>query len=409
MTRERDELEMRDVGEIAIYVRVASRLRCVAIPRSIDSFAVARDVERDVIDELLGARRRVRGVALALTTQRGKRFVDRSLVNANEGEVYEITSRDVRANALLGGGGDGGATGAESRSAYLDMYADRQNARESIGGFVRYTACGTTKERDLGEEEISRWFTCALTEENLGGGDNEVVACALGRLYNKEPVLKALRDRVVSGVPMPKRIEHITGMKALVTCKFTKRRKGVGDSGDDGGGAVNARDFRRGTAEATFACPITDLDFNGKTKFVVLRPSGVVVADKALREAREAVEEMNDGVKLADAPPPIPVNPRGDELELLRAMLDEEKAKNESKKKKKDKKSSLAIASEAEEEDIKRKSAPTADGERAAKKRFVAIPDGADSAIYASLFTSSDKNSNRSDQDFMTRNARKAW
>lgn len=44
---------------------------------------------------------------------------------------------------LLGGGGDGGVMGAESRSAYLEMYAWNGGMmfswkKESFGGFVWY-------------------------------------------------------------------------------------------------------------------------------------------------------------------------------------------------------------------------------------------------------------------------------
>lgn len=310
---------------------------------------------------------------------------------------------------LRGGGGDGGATGAESRSAYLEMYAWNggttfSRKKESLGGFVRYSTQSTVRDRDEAEEDLARWFTCGLTEEPLETGDNGVVVDRLGALYNKEPVLKALRDKAIDGVPLPKRIEHITGMKALLTCKLEKRRGGTNGSGEEKTASVNARNFRCGTTEAVFACPITGLDFNGKTKFVVMRPSGVVVADKALREAKAAVEEMNDGLKLADAPPPIPVNPRGEELELLKAILEEEKAKKESKKsKKKDKQDGHGGKRKPADEngDTKRDEKP---------KKFKAVaPTGADASVYASLFTSSAKPGDNDDDHFLARNARKAW
>jgi len=175
---------------------------------------------------------------------------------------------------------------------------------------------------------------------------------------------------------------------------------------------VNARDFRRGTTKAIFACPITGLDFNGKTKFVVMRPSGVVVADKALREAKAAVEEMNDGLKLSEAPPPIPVNPRGEELELLKAILEEEKIIKESKKSKKKGKEKLAAGNEeTAAPGDKRKSQTEGDGKLSEKKkRFTAVaPENADASVYASLFTSSSKGDDTQDDHFLARNARKAW
>jgi|TARA_B110000003_G_scaffold272826_1_gene309440 hypothetical protein len=405
-----------DVGTRAkqIFVRDA-RASATGRARGVDvvpNATTAREVlaralrasEREDVRGLALTRRRRPGETAARAEYADDDVIDADATSRGASDVYEIVRRrggDGRAMTLglLGGGGDGGATGAESRSAYLEMYAWNggttfSRKKESLGGFVRYSAQSTVRDRDEAEEDLARWFTCALTEEPLESGENGVVVDRVGALYNKEPVLKALRDKAIDGVALPKRIEHITGMKALVTCKFEKRRADKSSKVESS--SVNARNFRCGNAEAVFACPITGLDFNGKTKFVVMRPSGVVVADKALREAKAAVEEMNDGLKLADAPPPIPVNPRGEELELLKAILDEEKAKKDSKKKAKRGKS-----------DATRGDA----GENAAKrKKFVAqAPKNADAAVYASLFTSSADPADDKDDDFLARNARKAW
>lgn len=42
-------------------------------------------------------------------------------------DVLELQPR------LLGGGGDGGATGAESRSCYLEMYMDKKPDKVRLG------------------------------------------------------------------------------------------------------------------------------------------------------------------------------------------------------------------------------------------------------------------------------------
>ena len=99
-----------------------------------------------------------------------------------------LASSGVRAGATLtlalralrGGGGDGGATGAESRSAYLEMYADGggkgySTKRETLGGFVRYSTQSTVRDRDEREEELARWFNCAFTEQPLETGDGKLV------------------------------------------------------------------------------------------------------------------------------------------------------------------------------------------------------------------------------------------
>jgi hypothetical protein len=387
------------------------------------SRVVARDVvhgrttAREVIESVTSSRALVVTCALVGRRRDGSRatYRDEDALDADACSTafaYDVVDGKACRVGLAGGGGDGGATGAESRSAYLEMYAWNggttfSRKKESLGGFVRYSTQSTVRDRDEAEEDLARWFTCALTEEPLETCENGVVIDRTGALYNKQPVLEALRNKAVDGAPLPKRIEHVTGMKALVTCQFHKRRRDAGD-GEDGTKAksVNARNFRCGATDAVFSCPITGLDFNGKTKFVVVRPSGVVVADKALREAKVSVEDMNDGVKLTDAPPPIPVNPRGEELELLKSILEEEKKKKERKKKSKKDASG----------ETKRKTTGDASGggdvESAAKraKPTANAPDKADESVYASIFTSSaDLKDANADNHFLARNARKAW
>jgi len=398
-----------------IFIR--ARRDGASLPRVVAcDVVVGRTTARDVIERATSSSALAMTCALVGRRRDGSRatYRDADAVDADAGATFDVVDAS-RGLGLRGGGGDGGATGAESRSAYLEMYAWNggttfSRKKESLGGFVRYSTQSTVRDRDEAEEDLARWFTCALTEEPLETCENGVVIDRTGALYNKEPVLEALRNKAVDGAPMPKRVEHVTGMKALVTCKFHKRRR---DSGDGENGAasksVNARNFRCGAAEAVFSCPITGLDFNGKTKFVVVRPSGVVVADKALREAKAAVEEMNDGVTLADAPTPIPVNPRGEELELLKSILEEEKKKKDKKKKLK---KEAPLPGETKRKTT-RDASDGGDGDVVAAKRSkqtAAAPVNADESVYASIFTSSaDPKDANADDHFLARNARKAW
>ena len=248
--------------------------------------------------------------------------------------------------ALRGGGGDGGATGAESRSCYLEMYADHggtgfSRKLESLGGFMKYRAQSTVRDRDEREEDLARWFNCTLTEEPLEEGEGAVVVDRLGSLFNKEPVLKALMHKATDGVPLPQRLEHITGMKAITTLKL-QRNEARKSSVKDASGNVNAATCRL-AAESRFSCPISGLDFNGKTKFFALIPSGVVVSDRALREAKAAVDDLIVGGKLEDQTM-LPINPKGEELDTMKEALEEEAAKKAAKKKKKEAKLGAAAA-----------------------------------------------------------------
>lgn len=78
---------------------------------------------------------------------------------------------------LRGGGGDGGATGAESRSSYLEMYKTQKT------GAVRASRCaaprrlaltrGVALQMDAREEQLAVWTCCRLTRHPLGGDDGK--------------------------------------------------------------------------------------------------------------------------------------------------------------------------------------------------------------------------------------------
>ena len=328
---------------------------------------------------------------------------------------------------LLGGGGDGGATGAESRSAYLEMYNDNPFAKkkETLGGFVSFSSQSTVRDFDKKEDELSRYFNCSLTEEKLDSTiEDGIVIDLIGNLYNKEAVLKCLQRKAVEKTPLPMRIEHVTGLKALVTCKFHKKEEEAKEkmnkkNKDDVHKKNNS--FRPTIEKGVFSCPLTGLDFNGKTKFVVLRPSGVVVSEKAIREAKESCEEMNDGVSLKDAPPFIPINPTGDVLEAMKEQLEKEnlmkKEKKEKKnaKKKKNNKADNVGENDVEEDSTnnnnKRKNGCDDVSAEQAKKSFKAtdpkhMPQGATASVYSSLFTSSTKPEDQRKETFLARSTR---
>jgi len=116
---------------------------------------------------------------------------------------------------LRGGGGDGGATGAESRSSYLEMYMSKKpdKARTHVaaghGGGAHKSFCDSlvwhvqwdgvcyTRTSDLNlrmldlqvdpnEERLAKWTRCQLSGEPL---TPPCVADELGRLFNKDAVV----------------------------------------------------------------------------------------------------------------------------------------------------------------------------------------------------------------------------
>ncbi|KAF2310445.1 hypothetical protein GH714_010339 [Hevea brasiliensis] len=162
---------------------------------------------------------------------------------------------------LPGGGGDGGATGAESRDCYLNMYADKKPDKV-----------------DPNEQRLSKWLNCALSNEPL---TQPCVIDRLGNIFNKEALVEAL-----IGKKLPKEFGYIKGLKDMLNIKLEPI---------PGEESNNAR----------FHCPITGLEFNGKYKFFALKNCGHVLSAKALKEevAVLRVKMKEERLKVKDKKP----------------------------------------------------------------------------------------------------------
>ncbi|KAF8776011.1 hypothetical protein HU200_003974 [Digitaria exilis] len=164
-------------------------------------------------------------------------------------------SVQLRLRALRGGGGDGGATGAESRDCYLSMYLAKK-----------------PDKADPNEARLSRFTCCALSGEPLAA---PAVADRLGNLYNKEALVEALLHK-----RLPKELAHIRGLRDMIPIHLDPRPDAEGE-------------------EVRFQCPITGLEFNGKYQFLALRGCGHVLSVKALKEVKTSrmMEEERGKVK----------------------------------------------------------------------------------------------------------------
>ncbi|GLT25388.1 hypothetical protein SLA2020_005190 [Shorea laevis] len=277
---------------------------------------------------------------------------------------------------LPGGGGDGGATGAESRDCYLNMYAEKKPDKV-----------------DPNEQRLSKWLNCALSNEPLR---EPCVIDKLGNVFNKEALVEALLER-----KLPKEFGHIKGLKDMVNIKMSMI------PGEELVGDV-----------ARFQCPISGLEFNGKYKFFALRTCGHVLSAKALKEVKSSSclvchKEFVESDKFV-------INGNEEEVAALRERMEEEKAKIKDKKVAKRVKSNVEVGVNGKEEDIgldssrgiKRvldvknvKAMKEKEGNgkvenavngasNGAVKRFKAAdmaPPNATKEVYASIFTSSKK------------------
>ena len=106
---------------------------------------------------------------------------------------------------------------------------------------------------------MSRATLCTLTKQRL---QKPIVACRLGFFYNKENLLKCLIEKT-----LPKEFNHISSLKDVVTVTVGENKK------DD--------------ATFPFICPISQTEFNGLNKFILLWSCGCVVSEKAFLETRD--------------------------------------------------------------------------------------------------------------------------
>lgn len=206
---------------------------------------------------------------------------------------------------LSGGGGDGGATGAESRDCYLNMYAEKKPDK-----------C------DPNEQRLSKWLNCALSNEPL---KHPIVVDLLGNLFNKQALVEALLSKNV-----PKAFSHIKGLKDMISVELESIPGSESGAGSD----------------VKFQCPITGLEFNGKYKFYALKSCGHVLSVKALKEIKSSTchvcrKEFVESDKIV-------INGNEEEVIALREKMEFEKSKVREKKVKKVKNGGVGVGVDGE-------------------------------------------------------------
>ncbi|KAG5836359.1 hypothetical protein ANANG_G00253730 [Anguilla anguilla] len=119
---------------------------------------------------------------------------------------------------------------------------------------------------DKNAELIARWSYCALSQEKLR---RPIVACELGRLYNKDAVIEYLLDKSAER-PNTEVVVHIRGMKDLKELNLTDNPAWEGERANSKG------DRYEDLHCAMFICPVVGLEMNGKHKFCFLHTCGCV-------------------------------------------------------------------------------------------------------------------------------------
>ena len=197
------------------------------------------------------------------------------------------------------------------------------------------------------------------------------MADCLGNLYNKEAVVRRMLSKT-----MPDQCGHIRKMKDLVPLVLEPTKRDAPTAT-----LQNKNNNNSSNDAADFQCPVTGLEMNGRFRFYCVRANGRVVSHRAVKEARECVEELCGAGSLSGPDALLPLNGTEEEVAALR-----ERAEARAAKRKKRKNGDGSGPGAAEK--------PTAAG--TAKKKFRAtdvMPEGADERVYASIFTSGNKGS----------------
>ncbi|KAI9143307.1 Rtf2 RING-finger-domain-containing protein, partial [Paraphysoderma sedebokerense] len=129
---------------------------------------------------------------------------------------------------------------------------------------------------DQTELLIAQWFFCALSKNNL---QPPIVACGLGKLYNRDAVIEYLLDKDRYGeadVICP----HIHSIKDVINLNLTMNPA----YDEPAHGHTNPT-----STTAQFICPITGKEMNGKYRFVFLDSCGCVFSEQALKEVKTSL------------------------------------------------------------------------------------------------------------------------
>ncbi|XP_036101759.1 replication termination factor 2 isoform X3 [Molossus molossus] len=132
---------------------------------------------------------------------------------------------------------------------------------------------------DKDAELVAQWNYCALSQEILR---RPIVACELGRLYNKDAVIEFLLDKS-SEKALGKAASHIKSIKNVTELRLSDNPAWEGDKGNTKGDKHD--DLQR----ARFICPVVGLEMNGRHRFCFLRCCGCVFSERALREIKAEV------------------------------------------------------------------------------------------------------------------------
>jgi hypothetical protein len=181
------------------------------------------------------------------------------------------------------------------------------------------------EQKDKDQERAAKWKNCALTQEPL---QSPIVACELGRFYNKDSVIEFLLDRskFIGAV----RCDHIKGLKDIKELNFTDNPgfHSPKDHKGDSGAYIDRQN-------AQYICPVTGLEMSGKYRFIYLLKCACVVSERAIKEVKTEICHKC-GASFVDDDV-ILLNGTEDEQDVMKVQMAERRAKAKLEKKNKKK------------------------------------------------------------------------
>ncbi|KAF9918970.1 hypothetical protein FBU30_011218 [Linnemannia zychae] len=168
------------------------------------------------------------------------------------------------------------------------------------------------------------WFSCTLSKKSLS---SPVVACGLGKLYNRDAILEFLLDRTAYG-DGDVICKHIKSLKDVVTLQLEPNPS----FSETQSASLTDHDKE---PVARYICPITMKEMNGKHRFVYLDTCGCVMSEQAMKEVpSKACIKCAKPFESANV---IVLNPKPEELEAMELALVEKQARIAAEKREKKK------------------------------------------------------------------------
>ncbi|XP_002737586.1 replication termination factor 2-like [Saccoglossus kowalevskii] len=173
------------------------------------------------------------------------------------------------------------------------------------------------EQKDKDMDLFVKWCLCTISQEPL---NQPIVACELGRLYNKESILEYLLDKSIC-----QNAQHIRGLKDVTVLNLTTNPVYGNDKVADKGDAYIDRQ------KSKYICPVSGLEMNGRHRFCFLPSCGCVFSERALKEVKSTVcNKCGGAYSKGDE---IVLNGSDDDVAALTARMEDKRAKARAAKK----------------------------------------------------------------------------